>query len=187
VSTPADNPPHASPSGSIPRRPWTQLLQNRFWLVTPMLVLNLLLVNALPVALSPGSAGPDIPVWISLPETVLRVVVLGAPLLMPVSLRERPSRPVLTVYLVGLGAYIGAWVAVVWTPTSTWSTSLIGFTALAWPTVILFAGIGLRSTLRFVPDTGGGCTLAPQSSSRPSTRFPWRSSGTRVTDCRVQS
>jgi hypothetical protein len=28
--------------------------------------------------------------------------------------------------------------------------------------------------------------LAPQPSSQPSTRFPWRSSGTRITECRVQ-
>jgi hypothetical protein len=48
--------------------------------------LNLALVNVLPGPLAPGSAGPDIPVWIWIPKTVLRVVVLGAPLLMPLSL-----------------------------------------------------------------------------------------------------
>jgi hypothetical protein len=79
-------------------------------------------------------------------------VVLGAPLLMPLSLREAPSRPVFAVYVLGLGAYVGAWAAVVWAPTSAWSSSAVGFTALAWTSIILFLGIGLRSTLRFVPE-----------------------------------
>jgi hypothetical protein len=151
MSARADSPTDASPSGSAPRRSRTELLRNRFWLLVPMLVLNLALVNVLPGPLAPGSTGPDIPDWISLLETVLRVVVLGAPLLMPLSLREAPSRPVFAVYVLGLGAYVGAWAAVVWAPTSAWSTSAVGFTALAWTSIILFAGIGLRSTLRFVP------------------------------------
>jgi hypothetical protein len=151
MSARADRLPDASPSGSVPRRSWAQLLRNRFWLVMPMLVLNVALVNVLPGPLAPGSAGPDIPVWVSFLETVLRVVVLGAPLLMPLSLRETPSRPLFAVYVLGLGAYVGAWAAVVWAPTSAWSTSAVGFTALAWTSIILFLGIGLRSTLRFVP------------------------------------
>jgi hypothetical protein len=60
-------------------------------------------------------------------------------------------RPVLVVYPVGLAAYVAAWVAVVWAPTSAWSTSAVGFTALAWISIIVFTGIGMRSTLRFVP------------------------------------
>jgi hypothetical protein len=127
------------------------MVRNRFWFIVPILVLDLALTASLPPPLAPNSVGPEIPGWLFLPETVLRVIVLGAPLLMPLSLRAPSTRPVLAVYLVGLGAYVGAWVAVVWAPTSAWSTSLIGFTALAWTSIILFVGIGLRSTLHFVP------------------------------------
>jgi len=105
---------------------------------------------------------------------VLRALVMRAPLLMPLSLRAPRSRPALAVYCVGLAAYVGAWVAVVWAPMSAWSTSAVGFTAFAWTSIILFTGMGLRSTLRFLPDTGHGCTSAPLPSSPPSTRFPWR-------------
>ena len=87
----------------------------------------------------------------SVSETVLRVVVFGAPLLMPLSLREPRTRLALGVYFVALTAYVAAWVAVIWAPTSVWSTSAVGFTALAWTSILLFTGIGLRSTLRFVP------------------------------------
>ena len=79
------------------------------------------------------------------------MVVFGAPLLMPLSLREPRTRLALGVYSVALTAYVAAWVAIIWAPTSAWSTSAVGFTALAWTSILLFAGIGLRSTLRFVP------------------------------------
>jgi hypothetical protein len=87
----------------------------------------------------------------ALSEAVLRGVVFGAPLLMPLSLRAPRTRLVLAVYSVAFTAYAAAWVAVVWAPTSAWSTSAVGFTALAWTSILLFTGIGLRSTLRFVP------------------------------------
>lgn len=128
-----------------------QLTQNRFWLLVPVLVLNLVLVGRLPPPLAPGSPGPDIPGWLSLSETVLRGLVFGVPLLMPFSLRTPHARPALAVYSGGLAAYVAAWVAVVWAPTSVWSTSAVGLTALAWTSILLFTGIGLRSTLRFFP------------------------------------
>ena len=127
------------------------LAQNRFWLLVPVLVLDLALVGRLPPPLAPGSPGPDIPGWLSFSETALRVVVFAAPLLMPLSLRAPRTRAVLAVYFVALTAYVAAWVAVVWAPSSVWSTGAVGFTALAWTSILLFTGIGLRSELRFVP------------------------------------
>jgi hypothetical protein len=126
-------------------------MQNRFWLLVPILVLDLVLVGKLPPPLAPGSPGPAIPGWLSVTETVLRVVVFGAPLLMPLALRAPRTRLALGVYLVALTAYVTAWVAVIWAPTSAWSTSAVGFTALAWTSILLFTGIGLRSELRFLP------------------------------------
>ena len=103
-------------------RPWARLAQNRFWLLVPVLVLDFALVGRLPPPLAPGSPGPDIAGWLSVSETVLRVMVFGAPRLMPLSLRAPRTRPVLAVYSVALTAYVAAWVAVVWAPTSAWST-----------------------------------------------------------------
>jgi hypothetical protein len=134
-----------------PRRTWDQLAQNRFWLIVPILAFDLALVGMLPPPLAPGSPGPDIPGWLSVSETVLRVVVMGARCLMPLSLRTPTMWPALAVYSVGLATYVAAWVAVVWAPTSAWSTNPVGFTALAWTSIILFTGIGMQSTLRFFP------------------------------------
>jgi hypothetical protein len=88
---------------------------------------------------------------VSVSEAVLRRLVFGAPLLMPLSLRAPRTRSVLVVYTSAFTAYAAAWVAVVWARTSTWSTSAVGFTALAWTSILLFTGIGLRSKLRFFP------------------------------------
>jgi hypothetical protein len=146
--TPAQVP---RPRDVVPDRSWVTLVCNRFWLIVPVLALDLALTGRLPPPLAPGSVGPDIPGWVSLSETVLRVVVMGSPLLMPLTLREPRSRPGLALYAVGLAGYAAAWIAVVWAPTSAWSTSAVGFTALAWTSIIMFAGIGLRSTLWFFP------------------------------------
>lgn len=132
-------------------RTWRSLSRNRFWLIVPILALDLALTGKLPPPLAPGSPGPDIPGWLSLIETVMRVVVMLTPLLMPLSLRAPRSRPALAVYALGLASYVAAWVAVVWAPASAWSTSAVGFTALAWTSIILFTGIGLRSTVNFFP------------------------------------
>lgn len=128
-----------------------RVVRNRFWLLVPVLALDLALVGSLPAPLAPGSPGPAVPGWLSFSEVVLRVVVVGAPLLMPLSLRTPGAIRALGVYSVGLAAYAAAWAAVVGAPTSAWSTGLVGFTAPAWTSILFFVGIGLGSTLRFVP------------------------------------
>lgn len=142
----------AAPAVDQLDRSWMQLARNRFWLIVPVLVLDVALTSRLPPPLAPGGGpGPDIPGWVSLSETVLRVVVMGVPLLMPLALQTPRFRPVWAVYAVGLAGYVAAWVAVVWAPASPWSTSAVGFTALAWTSIVLFTGVGLRSTVRFFP------------------------------------
>lgn len=130
---------------------WVPWVQNRFWLFVPVLLLDSLLVGNLPPPLTPGIAGPDVPWWLAVSENVLRVVVIGTTLLMPLSLRAPGTRTALTVYAFGLVSYIAAWAAVVWAPTSPWSTSVVGFTALAWTSILFLTGMGIRSTVRFVP------------------------------------
>jgi len=81
-------------------------------------------------------------------ETALRVVVVGTPLLMPLSLRTAGARTALVIYVGGLAGYIAAWIAVIWAPASTWSTSVVGFTAPAWTSILFLAGIGWGSSVR---------------------------------------
>jgi hypothetical protein len=96
---------------AAPRWNWPAMVRNRFWLIVPILGPDLALTGHLPPPLAPHSAAPIIPVWLELGETVLRAAVLGAPLLMPLSLRAPTSRPVFALSLVGLGAYTATWAA----------------------------------------------------------------------------
>ncbi len=132
-------------------RSWVQLIQNRFWLLVPVLVLDLALTGRLPPPLAPGSAAPQLPAWLGVAEWGLRIVVLGLPLLMPLSLRTPGARPGLVVYGVGLAAYVAAWVSVVWAPTSAWSTSAVGLSAPAWTSILFLVGVGWGSSVRSLP------------------------------------
>lgn len=124
-------------------------MQNRFWLILPVLALDLSLSNQLPRAFQGESFLKDIPQWVTFTENFLRVLVVGMPLLMP--LRPlRSTRKVLALYALGLTAYAGSWLAVVFVPTSAWSMSFTGFTAPAWTSIIWLAAIGLQSSVRGV-------------------------------------
>ena len=199
MKTTAESAANSPPLGSVPkwtllhppapdaehsrRTPWTAAgccgwCRTGSGLLIPVLVLDLALAGKLPPPLARGSPGPDIPGWVSVSEAVLRGVVFGAPLLTPLSLRARGTRPMLALYTVAFTAYATAWVAVVWAPTSAWSTGALGFTALAWTSILLFTGIGLQSRLRFFPGYRPWMTSAPQPCSRWSTHFTSPSSGT---------
>ncbi|MBD7996635.1 hypothetical protein H9639_15155 [Arthrobacter sp. Sa2CUA1] len=123
--------------------PW---VRNRFWLVLVALLLNAALTPLLPPAYLPESFNEGIPAALLVSEVLLRTVVVVLPVLMPLP----APRLALAVYTAGVLLYAGAWAAVIWAPASTWSTSLIGFTAPAWVPLVWLCGVGLGSTLRFV-------------------------------------
>jgi hypothetical protein len=118
-------------------------LANCFWLLLPVLALNLLFSRQLPAAYQPGVFWRDIPRWISVPENLLRTLVM----ILPVIMRLRVSTPVqklgLWIYFAGLAAYFTSWAALILFPWSGWSTSAIGFMAPAFTPIIWLVGIGL--------------------------------------------
>lgn len=132
---------------SVSEHSW---LRNRLWLVLPVLALNAALSPQLPrtYAQEPFAAGgPAVLAGLAVAENVLRFLLCASPVLM----RPAPCRRALLIYACGLSAYAGAWLAVVAAPDSSWSTSLIGFTAPAWTSLFWLAGIGWGSKLHFVP------------------------------------
>ena len=186
VGHPGSARPGRDPLSDVaPGRSWVRLAQNRFWLLVPILVLNLALVGRLPPPLAPGSPGPDISGWVSVSETVLRVVVFGAPLLMPLSLRTPRTRPALAGYSV-----------------ASWRSRPIsrpGWPSSGHPPVHGAPGPSgsphspgprfccsresvCNPSFDSSPDTSRGCTSALQPSSLLSTHPTWPSSGTGTTD-----
>ncbi|HEX9069534.1 MAG TPA: hypothetical protein VF807_12255 [Ktedonobacterales bacterium] len=137
--------PRLRGTGSIGRRRWAQipraLILNGFWLVIPILLWNLLFT--LPGKYSPMTFWSQIPPLITYGETISRMAIILFPLLLSVGLRRRSQRVGLAIYLVGLAAYAGSWVGLIFFPESIWSTSLIGFLAPTYTPLLWAIGIGL--------------------------------------------
>lgn len=124
-------------------------LLNCFLLLIPIFLWNIILVDYLPKAYSPDIFWKDIPNLIANSENILRIVVFVFPAIMLLSLKTRLQKIGFGIYLIGLIIYFLSWVVVIIYPQSYWTTSLIGFMAPAYTTIIWFVGIGLIGNKAF--------------------------------------
>jgi hypothetical protein len=85
----------------------------------------------------------NVPSWILILETILRVIVFALPLLLPLQLKDQWSKMGLTVYIVGTLIYFGSWLPLVYRPNTQWSTTALGLLAPAYTPLILLIGLGL--------------------------------------------
>jgi hypothetical protein len=116
---------------------------NCFWLLVPILIFNLLFTRQLPAAYQMNVFWKDIPKAISVPENLLRTLVM----ILPVFMRLRVSTPSqklgLALYLTGLAIYFTSWAVLIASPQCAWSMSEIGFMAPAWTPIVWLLGICL--------------------------------------------
>ncbi|KKC37741.1 hypothetical protein WH87_08490 [Devosia epidermidihirudinis] len=118
-------------------------LGNCFWLMLPVLAINLLFAGALPPMLQSETFWRDIPMPLALAENLCRYAVTGLPALMLLRLRTRRQKVGLALYALGLLAYGFAWWPLITAPASGWSQSLLGLAAPAYTPALWLAGIGL--------------------------------------------
>lgn len=118
-------------------------LQNCFLLLLPLIPWNILLMDRLPAGFQPANFSKDIPLWIVVLENGVRVLLFGLPLFMPLSTKTPRQKSGLLLYLFGIALYFTSWLALIYYPESTWSTSIVGFTAPAWTTILFFSGIAI--------------------------------------------
>ena len=116
-------------------------LLNCFWLLVPILLWNVLFTPKL--AQEGFRSDENVPRWILVAETVLRVVVFALPVLLPLQWADRLSRAGIVVYVVGTLIYCGSWIPLVYLPDARWSTSALGVLAPYFTPLIFFVGIGL--------------------------------------------
>jgi hypothetical protein len=118
-------------------------LSNCFLLLIPIFLWNILLYDTLPEGYGADIFWQDIPSFVSYPENILRVVLFSLPFMMILSIKKRREKIGLLIYLIGVIIYFLSWVVVIVYPESTWSNSVLGFTAPAYTSLIWMIGIGL--------------------------------------------
>jgi hypothetical protein len=123
---------------------------NCFILVIPVFLWNILFAASLPRGYSMEFFWKDIPPIIGTTENILRIIAFFLPLLMPLTIKTTGQKIGLGVYLAGLTIYFLSWIMQIYYPDSTWSSSLFGFLAPAYTTIIWFIGIGLIGNELFI-------------------------------------
>ncbi|MDJ0706106.1 MAG: hypothetical protein QNJ46_22775 [Leptolyngbyaceae cyanobacterium MO_188.B28] len=123
---------------------------NCFILLIPIFLWNILFAASLPRGYAIEFFGRDIPPIIGATENILRITVFVLPLLMPLTIKNTRQKIGLGIYLVGLVIYFLSWIMQIYHPDSTWSSSLFGFLAPAYTTIIWFIGIGLIGDKIFI-------------------------------------
>ncbi len=122
---------------------------NCFILLIPIFLWNILFATSLPRSYT-GQVWDNIPQIISITESVLRIMVFILPLLMPLTIQSNRQKVGLGVYFVGVFIYFLSWVSQIYYPGSRWSSSVYGFLAPAYTTIIWFIGIGLIGSRLFI-------------------------------------
>lgn len=112
-------------------------------LLVPAILWNIALADQLPPAFSRAEFWRDIPAPLALAENILRVAVSALPFFMPLSLAAPTSNRALLIYTTGTLVYFASWLALILFPTSSWSTSALGFIAPAYTPFLWLLGIAL--------------------------------------------
>lgn len=126
-------------------------LRNGALLIVPPLVISFGLWEALPAAYHPDLFWKDIPQWLGLLENILRILVFGLPGILFFGKREPGQAWGWFLYLGGLAIYLVSYFALIVSPESGWSQSLIGFTAPAWSPLFWLAGLGFVCRRSWLP------------------------------------
>lgn len=109
----------------------------------PSIIWNLLLTSKLPYNFQPEVFWDKVPTFISIGESVSRVIVFLLAAVMVFSLNTKIQRAGLVLYIIGVVVYFISWLSLIYLPNSEWSTSVLGFMAPAYTPLLWLFGIGL--------------------------------------------
>jgi hypothetical protein len=122
------------------------VMKNGIWLTLPPLLFSLGLMWIVPTALPPAAFNKDMPILLVYSENILRIVVFAMPAFFAVGLSTKTQKRGLMSYLAGVAFYCLTYAIQNYLPDSSWSTSLIGFTASACTNLIWMIGVGLMGS-----------------------------------------
>jgi hypothetical protein len=124
---------------------------NCFWLLAPILLFNLLFTRQLPAAYQMNVFWKDIPKAISVPENLLRILVMVLPVFMRLRVSSPSQKLGFILYLAGLAIYFASWAVLITVPQCAWSTSAAGFMAPSWTPIVWLLGISLIGNELLLP------------------------------------
>ena len=112
-------------------------------LLLPALVWNAALADRLPPVYSMSEFWRDIPAVLGALENLSRILVFALPFFMPLELSMAVQRRGLLLFALGTLVYFGSWLAVMASPSSSWSTSALGFMAPAYTPALWLLGLAM--------------------------------------------
>lgn len=119
------------------------IIRNGALLIIPFLAISFGLWNYLPEVYSSKVFSSEIPIWITLPENIFRILIFAVPFFLFFGNKEVKQKQGWYLYTFGVALYFFSYLVQILYPTSNWSTSYLGFSAPAWTTLFWLYGIGL--------------------------------------------
>jgi hypothetical protein len=116
---------------------------NGFIPILPIMLFNLLFSSKLPEEFESKIFDSDIPVLIDYGEKIFRILIFGFSFFVKTDVYTSAGRIGLIIYIVGVLMYFLSWLPLIFAPSSSWSKSIIGFTAPAYTPVVWLSGCGL--------------------------------------------
>ena len=119
-----------------------QYLYNGVFLLLITMLWNIIFYEYLPETYSLENFRMDVPASVLTGENVFRILTFGFTIFLMLGLSDRTQKAGLILYVGGVILYFASWAAQMFLPDTTWSRSLLGFTAPAYTSIIWLLGIG---------------------------------------------
>lgn len=128
----------------------TTYLKSAFLLLLPIIIWNISFYTKLPKAYSNPEIWDAVPDWIRISENVMRFLVFGLPLLFSLSFKGLHKTSIIIIYVLGVLLYFSSWYMQINFPNSSWSLSMIGFTAPSFTSLFWLLAISAFAKNNFI-------------------------------------
>jgi len=120
-----------------------KIMTNGYLLIIPIIIWNMAFFSYLPPPFKPENFNSDIPLWITVGENLFRAVLFIFPVFFKINIKTSLKNKGLITYLSGVVLYFSSWLAIIFSPASAWSSSILGFSAPAYTPIIWILGLSM--------------------------------------------
>ena len=112
-------------------------------LLIPAIAWNLAFTSKLMPPHAMAEFWRDIPAPVMLIENSLRALVFGLPFIMPLQISTKLERRALLAFVLGTLVYFASWLALMYWPQSSWSSSILGSLAPVYTPILFLASLAV--------------------------------------------